>query len=66
MQELAYRGHKEDENADNRCNYIELAHCMGEFDEKLQNHLKTATVFKETSSSIQNDIIQSVSAVRLC
>ena len=65
MQELSFRGHNEDENADNRGNYIELAHCMGKFDEKLQSHLKTATVFKGTSSSIQNDIIQSISAVML-
>ena len=65
MQELAFRGHKEGENADNRGNYIELAYCMGEFDEKLQKHLKTATVFKGTSSAIQNDIIESISAVIL-
>ena len=61
MQELAFQGHKESENAHNRGNYIELAYCMGEFDEKLQKHLKTATVFKGTSSAIQNDIIESIS-----
>ena len=65
MQELAFRGHKEGENAENRGNYIELAYCMGEFDEKLQKHLKTATVFKGTSSAIQNGIIESISAVIL-
>ena len=38
---------------------------MEEFDEKLQKHLKTATVFKGTSSAIQNDIIEPISAVIL-
>lgn len=65
MQELAFRGHLENENSDNRGNYIEMAYCLADFDEKLQNHFKNASVFKGTSAVIQNDIIQSVSAVIL-
>ncbi|CAF2038780.1 unnamed protein product [Rotaria magnacalcarata] len=61
----AGKSHNEGETSDYRGNYIELAYCMGEFDEKLENHFKTATVFKGTSSTIQNDIIQSISAVML-
>lgn len=59
----ALRGQSEEENTDNKENYIKFASRMREFNEKLQNNLKTATVFKRKLSGIQNDIIQSITAI---
>ena len=65
MQELPFRGHNEDVSSNNRGNYIELVNLLGEFDEKIDTHLKNATVFKGTSSSIQNELIEIVSTIML-
>jgi len=59
------RGHDESENSSNRGNYIKLAYFLAEFDEKIQTHLESATVFKGLSPDIQNDLIDSVGSVIL-
>ena len=62
-QELAFRGHDECEGSMNRGNYIELLHLLKNYDSLLDEHLDSATVFKGTSSTIQNDLIMSVGNV---
>ena len=42
-----------------------MAHLLANFDEKLQTHLDTATVFKGIAPSIQNGLIESVGFVFL-
>ena len=65
IQEIPFRGHDESETSDNRGNYVELAHLLANFDEKLQTHLDIDTVFKGIAPSIQNDLIESVGFVVL-
>jgi len=65
VQEIPFRGHEESENSSNRGNNIELAYFLAEFDEKIQTHLESATVFKGLSHDIQNDLIESVGSVIL-
>ena len=65
QQELAFRGHNESSDSNNRGNYVELIHLLAEFDDKLRAHLATATVFTGLSPIIQNDLIQSVHGVML-
>ncbi|XP_039286744.1 zinc finger MYM-type protein 1-like [Nilaparvata lugens] len=59
-QELAFRGHNEEESSINRGNYIELLKYTADYDPLLAEHLETATVFKGFSSHIQNDLIDAV------
>ena len=42
-----------------------MAHLLANFDEKLQTHLDTVTVFKGIAPSIQNDLTESVGFVVL-
>ena len=65
IQEIAFRGHDESQTSNNRGNYIEMAYLIAEFDDKLQTHLSSATVFRGLSPTIQNDLIDSVSHVVL-
>lgn len=62
-QDLAFRGHREDADSDNRGNFQELVTFLSKYDTKLQEFLNEATVFAGTSKSIQNDLIESVSSV---
>lgn len=64
-QELPFRGHKEDNESLNRGNYIEILQFLSKYDVKLDTHLQSAKIFKGTSNRIQNDIIESISAVTL-
>jgi hypothetical protein len=64
-QELAFRGHSEGRDSNNRGNYVQLLNLLAEFDAQLNQHLKTATVFTGLSSLIQNDLIQSVNNVMI-
>ena len=52
IQEIPFRGNDESKTSDNKGNYVELAHLLANFDEKLQTHLDTATVFKGIAPSI--------------
>lgn len=40
-QELGFRGNDENENSDNRGNYVEILHLIAKYDAKLDHHLKT-------------------------
>lgn len=62
-QELAFRGHDESKDSENKGNYLELVNFLAEYDSPLRCHLDLATVFIGTSSKIQNDLIQSVADV---
>lgn len=56
--ELALRGHDESEGSENRGIFRELIDFTAELDVTLKEHLQNATVFKGTSKTIQNDILQ--------
>lgn len=58
-QELPFRGHNESSTYLNRGNYLELLELIRQHDPIIDNHLKESTVFRGTSSAIQNDIIAS-------
>ena len=62
-QEQAFRGHDESETSSNRGNYVQLVHSFAKIDESLAAHLKSSTVFSGMSSSIQNDLIDSIARV---
>ena len=62
-QELAFRGHDESKDSENKGNYLELLEFLAGYDSPLRCHLDSATVFIGTSSKIQNDLIQSVADV---
>lgn len=62
-QELPFRGHDESDTSHNKGNYIELLELIRLYDPLLQNHLKESTIFRGTSSAIQNDLIASISSV---
>ncbi|XP_077298648.1 zinc finger MYM-type protein 1-like [Arctopsyche grandis] len=62
-QELSLRGHDESCNSVNKGNYIEYLNALREYDSVLDTHLNTATTFRGTSPSIQNDIIEAISHV---
>ncbi|XP_022182214.1 zinc finger MYM-type protein 1-like [Myzus persicae] len=62
-QELPFRGHNENKYSVNRGNYMELLISSQEFDPLLQEHLNTSTIFRGTSVSTQNDLLNSVADV---
>lgn len=59
-QECPFRGHDETEGSNNKGLYVELLQFLSEYDPLLANHLKTSTIFRGTSPSIQNDLIDSI------
>uniref|UniRef100_H3B203 DUF4371 domain-containing protein n=1 Tax=Latimeria chalumnae TaxID=7897 RepID=H3B203_LATCH len=65
-QELSFRTHDESATSLNRGNYVEMAHFLIRYDDRLVTHFSTASnVFTGLSNHIQNDIVQSVSTVIL-
>lgn len=62
-QEQPFRGHDESCNSLNKGNYVEFLNVLREYDSVLDTHLNTATVFRGTSPSIQNDIIEAIGDV---
>ncbi|KAJ4451822.1 hypothetical protein ANN_03296, partial [Periplaneta americana] len=62
-QEQSFRGHEESSESINKGNYVEFLLASAEFDSPLKEHLLTSTVFRGTSASIQNDLINSVADV---
>ncbi|KAJ4446123.1 hypothetical protein ANN_12815 [Periplaneta americana] len=64
-QELAFRGHNERVESDNRGNYIEYLSSLSEFDHLLASHLESSTVFRGTSPAIHNDLIFAISGVMI-
>lgn len=63
QQEYAFHGHDESGTSKNKWNFVQLLETFSEFDPAFAEHLKTSTIFKGTSKSIQNDIIQSIATV---
>jgi hypothetical protein len=65
VHELAFRGHDEASDSDNRGNYVDSVQLLGEYDDLLSQHLTEATVFSGLSNRIQNDLIASIGFVML-
>ena len=61
-QELAFRGHNESEESLNKGNYRELLQHMAKGEPFIDFHLTHATIFQGTSSDIQNELIEILSA----
>lgn len=58
--ELPLRGHDEKDDSENRGVFRELIDFSSELDSILQGHLNSASVFKGTSKTIQNEILDSM------
>lgn len=56
--ELALRGHDETENSENKGIFRELLDFSAELDRILKDHLEKASIFKGTSKTIQNDLLE--------
>lgn len=60
---LALHGHDETDSSEYSC----IFHCLVDFvaslDSVLEEHLKTATVFKETSKMVQNELLRCMFSV---
>ena len=63
--ELALRGHDESEESSNPGVFKGLVNFVTEIDNVMANHLATATVFKGTSKTIQNEILDALYEVYL-
>ena len=63
-QNLAFRGHRENESAINKGNFLELISLLAKYDVVLQHHVKDAKRNqKYYSPEIQNEFIKSMTAV---
>lgn len=58
--ELALRGHDENDSSSNPGIFRGLINFSSELDLALKEHLERATVFKGTSNTIQNEILQAI------
>ncbi|XP_042073593.1 zinc finger MYM-type protein 1-like [Haplochromis burtoni] len=61
--ELAMRGHDESDSSDNPGIFRGLVDLMASIDHDLRQHLENATVFKGTSKTVQNEILDCMLAV---
>ena len=64
-QELAFRGHVETAESENRGNYVELVHLLSKYDSVTKEYIssfssKSPAVFSGMSNRIQNDLIEAV------
>ena len=59
-QELAFRGHFENEDSDNKGNYLEMLELLSRQEQYIRDHLQSSSGFKGTSSIIQNELIETV------
>ena len=62
--ELALRGHDESENSDNPGIFRGLVDVVASLDSALKEHLESATVFKGTSKTVQNELDCMLAVVR--
>jgi hypothetical protein len=62
-QEIAFRGHNEDSSSINKGNYLELLDLLSREEQLLREHFMSNSVFKGTSSDIQNDLISCITSV---
>ncbi|XP_030267317.1 zinc finger MYM-type protein 1-like isoform X2 [Sparus aurata] len=61
--ELALRGHDESESSENPGVFKGLVDFVASLDSVLQEHLQTATVFKGTSKTVQNELLDCMFSV---
>lgn len=61
--ELALRGHDETESSDNPGVFRGLVDLVASLDNVLEDHLKTATVFKGTSKTVQDELLDCMLSV---
>ncbi len=61
--ELALRGHDKTDSSDNPGIFRGLVDFVASLDNVLEEHLKTATVFKGTSKTVQNELLDSMLSV---
>lgn len=61
--ELAMRGHDERESSDNPGIFRGLVDLLASIDQDLRQHLDNATVFKGTSKTVQNELLDCMLAV---
>ena len=54
---MALRGHDESENSDNPGIFRGLVDVVASLDSALKEHLESATVFKGTSKTVQNELL---------
>ncbi|KAL4122333.1 hypothetical protein QTP88_014683 [Uroleucon formosanum] len=62
-QELAFCGHRENNESLNKGNYLELLELLAQEEQLLKEHLLSSAIFKGTSKMIQNDLIECVTSV---
>ncbi|XP_050066556.1 zinc finger MYM-type protein 1-like [Aphis gossypii] len=62
-QEIAFRGHNESSSSINKGNYLELLDLLSREERLLREHFMSNSVFKGTSSDIQNDLISCITSV---
>ncbi|XP_025425451.1 zinc finger MYM-type protein 1-like [Sipha flava] len=62
-QELAFRGHHENEGSLNKRNYCEILDLLAKEEQFIREHFCINSVFKGTSHDIQNDLIHCVTTV---
>jgi hypothetical protein len=63
FENLAFRGHPESESSLNKCNFKELISFLSKYDPSLKIFLDNKSVFSGTSKTIQNEILESVTAI---
>lgn len=62
-QQQTFRGHSGALGSASRGNFVELVHAFSEFDATLAEHLESSPVFSGMSSTIQDDITESIARV---
>ena len=65
IHELPLRGNDESEMSSNRGAFLDLLEYTASMDEKLRDHLSNATVARNTSKDIQNDLLDSIYEIYL-
>ncbi|XP_026808786.1 zinc finger MYM-type protein 1-like [Rhopalosiphum maidis] len=62
-QELAFRGHDERKSSLSKGNYLELLELLSQEEQILKEHFLSNSLFKGTSSDVQNDLIACITDV---
>lgn len=63
VHEISYRGHCEKKTQSYRGNYVDLLNFTADIDPSIKNFLSENNLFKGTSMTIQNDLIEAVADV---
>jgi hypothetical protein len=61
---LALRGHDETESSENPGIFRGLVNFVAEMDVSMKEHLKNATVFRGTSKTVQNELLDAM--LKIC